>query len=444
MTLAEKITAIEKEIADFDSKVLEIKSNYTEDGYSAIEGQAEGIKAKREELVKLRGLFATETAPVEKNTVELGNPAGLEVKSASGGSIGSSTKIFPYAKKNSIFSSPQVAHDFATYLQAIAKNKIDVIENISNQYSLDTKSAFVSYDDARGGFLVPDMMLADIMVERDSVGILRRYAQRVTTSSQNIQWRERYGTIHTPQFVPEMPSGNLPNGTMNYSKKGISLSKATMQYAWSEDLDADIVENFASMFAQEIIYHFGAFEDRLGFYGTGSDEDGNIIGLNNAILAIDSDPANIKAIVDGGSSWDSIDIAKLDAMKLALPVRYRPSARYYCHPNFFETVILPIIRDNGGVTGIERVNGWEYRFEGVGFEFIESFPDNFENGSMPLFYGDLSQCLVLFERQGLTFKQETDFDTDSVKLRATQRFFIHPQNLGDTAKAGAIVALYHD
>ncbi|MCJ7778643.1 MAG: phage major capsid protein, partial [Sedimentisphaerales bacterium] len=207
---------------------------------------------------------------------------------------------------------------------------------------------------------------------------------------------------------------------------------------------------------------FGRKEDACGFMGDGSSTYFNYIGLTQALLRVNTTPSKVLGlqVQATAGTWAAIVTGDITGMQ----GRVHDDAddgvdlKWYCHKNFYYTVLLRIALGLGGVTASEMINtayGRNPMFLGRPVEFSPPFAKvKPAVDHVPLLYGNLRMAAILGEARAYSLASDASvfFTSDSIAIRATERIGMNNEtgvgNSTDEAEAdqeeGCVVGLYAD
>jgi len=275
--------------------------------------------------------------------------------------------------------------------------------------------------------------------------VFRRLARNVPMGSDTKRRPRRKGGLKAYP-VGEGQAGKYSakqwDNVLLTAKKSMVLAKV------SSELDEDSTINMGDDLAAEIAYAFSEFEDECGFLGDGTGEYMRIVGLRQAILDVDANPANVKGLVTGsGDAWAELTLNDFTATKGRLPRfarRRKGQVAWHCTQEFYSTVMERLLLASGGVTAAELAAGRDQEvFMGYPVEINETMPTDSSAGDIVCYFGALSLAADFGDRRQTSIAMSTDvfFEEDEIGIRGTERIDINVHDVGDTVKAGPLVAL---
>ena len=130
--------------------------------------------------------------------------------------------------------------------------------------------------DSAGGFLVPEELLANIIVLREQFGVFRKECTVVPMGSDTLNWPRRTGGL-TAYFTGENQAATESQASWD----GINLTakKLGALTRMSNEIAEDAVVSVADWLVGEIAYAFASKEDDCGFNGDGTSTYGGMRGL---------------------------------------------------------------------------------------------------------------------------------------------------------------------
>jgi len=287
-----------------------------------------------------------------------------------------------------------------------------------------------------GGFLVPEEMMASIIVLRETFGVFRKNAQVVPMGRDSLNWPRRTGGV-SAYFVGEGTAATESNAT--WDNVNLVAKKMAALVKLSTEVAQDAVVNIADWITGEIAYAFASKEDDCGFNGDGTSAYGGITGLT-AAGKIGS--AGVYT-ASGHATFDTITATDLSQTMALLPQYALPGAKFYCSQYAFALCFERLVAAAGGNT-VATLNGEvQYRYLGVPIEISQKLPSTSPTGKIGILYGDLAKASALGERRQVTIRRSDEryIDTDQIGIFGNERFDINNHDVGDGTNAGPIVAL---
>jgi HK97 family phage major capsid protein len=294
-------------------------------------------------------------------------------------------------------------------------------------------------DDSKGGIFVPVEFDNTIIDLRILYGIFRKNANVSPMTSDTKIVRRRVGGLTA------YPVGAGKRGTQStalWDSLELIARKWMVLAKFEEEVNDDSVINFADTLASEIAYAFTKAEDEAGFLGDGTSTYHGIVGLLTKIAAA---TAGLKTA--SGNAWSEITEADMLGVIGKLPQFARQSGlvKWYCSEEFNANVLQRIMLAKGGVTYAEIAGELVPVFMGKPVEIVEVMPHTEANSQIPVVYGNLSQAATMGDRRGVQVKMtdsnDTDFESDVISVKGTERFDINVHDVGDETNAGAVVGL---
>jgi HK97 family phage major capsid protein len=288
-----------------------------------------------------------------------------------------------------------------------------------------------------GGFLVPEEMMAAIIVLRETFGVFRREAQVVPMGRDSMNWPRRTGGV-TAYFVNENTAPT--ESQASWDNVNLVAKKLAVLVRLSTELADDAVINVADYLVNEIAYAFASKEDDCGFNGDGSSTYGGITGLTQKFLTTAT--AGVYT-ASGHATFDALSASDIELMRALLPFYAVPGAKLYCSQYAFAACFERLIAAGGG-NSIATLNGEiVYRYLGTPIVISQKMVSTSPTGKIGIIYGDLSKAAVIGERRQATIKRSDEryFDTDQIGLMGTERVDINVHDVGDAATVGPVVAL---
>lgn len=287
-----------------------------------------------------------------------------------------------------------------------------------------------------GGFLVPEEMMASIIVLRETFGVFRREAQVVPMGRDSMNWPRRTAGV-TAYFVGE---GAAPTeSAATWDNVNLVAKKMAALVRMSTEISDDAVINVADWLTGEIAYAFASKEDDCGFNGDGTSTYGGTTGLTQKFATA---TAGVYTAT-GHATFDVLTATDIEQMRALLPFYALPNAKIYCSQYAFALCFERLVAAAGGNT-IATLNGEvEYRYLGTPIVISQKLPSTSPTGKVAILYGDLKKAAALGERRQVTIKRSDEryFDTDQIGIMGTERVDVNVHDVGDTVNVGPVVAL---
>lgn len=291
--------------------------------------------------------------------------------------------------------------------------------------------------DSAGGFLVPEELLANIIVLREQFGIFRQECMVIPMGSDTLNWPRRAGGL-TAYFAGENQS--ITESQAAWDAINLTAKKLGALTRMSNEIAEDAVVSIADWLVGEIAYAFAAKEDDSGFNGDGTSGYGGIRGL--ATLFADGNHTAGQYQVSS-ATLTSLAIADFTATIGKLPQYALGSAKWYMSQQMFYTAVGTVLAKAAGNTTLTLADPLNPRLLGFPVKIAQKLPIVTPGSGKPMFYfGDLSKSSALGERRGVTMRRSDHryFENDQIGLLGTERFDINNHDLGDNTNAGPLVA----
>jgi HK97 family phage major capsid protein len=291
--------------------------------------------------------------------------------------------------------------------------------------------------DSAGGFLVPEELMASIIVLREAFGVFRQQVQVVPMGSDTLNWPRRTGGL-TAFFTSENQSAT--ESQVAWDNINLTAKKLAVLTRMSNEIAEDAVVSIADWLVGEISYAFASKEDDCGFNGDGTSGFGGMRGLTT--LAVDGNH-NACKFTTSSATWSSIVIKDLTSLIGVLPQYAIGGAQFYMSQQAFYTIVATILAGAGGNRLDVLTEGVQKRLLGYPVTIAQKLPIVTPgSGKAMFFFGDLTKAAMMGERRGVSIKRSDHryFENDQVGLLGTERFDINVHDMGDNVNAGPLVA----
>lgn len=291
--------------------------------------------------------------------------------------------------------------------------------------------------DSAGGFLVPEELLAQIIVLREQFGVFRQECHVVPMGRDTLNWPRRTGGL-TAYFTGENTA--ITESQASWDNINLTAKKLAALTRMSSEIAEDAVVSIADWLVGEIAYAFAAKEDDCGFNGDGTSSYGGIRGLST-IFADGNHTAGQYQV--SSATLTSLVVADFMAVMGLLPKYALQGAKWYMSQQMFYTAAGTVLAKAGGNTILTMAEPLTPRLLGFPVVIAQKLPIATPGSGKAMFYfGDLAKAAALGDRRSVMIARSNEryFDTDQIGIRGTERFDINCHDLGDTVSAGPLVA----
>src|ERR1043165_2133380 len=196
--------------------------------------------------------------------------------------------------------------------------------------------------DSAGGFLVPEELMANIIVLREQFGVFRQECQVVPMGSDTLNWPRRTGGL-TAFFTGENQAATESQAA--WDNINLTAKKAAVLTRMSTEIEQDAVVAIADWLVGEMAYAFASKEDDCGFNGDGTSTYGGMRGAT--VIAIDGNH-NACKVTSSSATWTSMVLKDLTATIGGLPQFAIGGAKWYMSQQAFYTIVATITAGAGG------------------------------------------------------------------------------------------------
>jgi HK97 family phage major capsid protein len=299
---------------------------------------------------------------------------------------------------------------------------------------------------SKGGNLVVDEVLSDIIVLVEEYGAFPANARNIQMKSDTLIVPRRVGGL-AAYFVGE--NTVIPDSDSTWDRVQLVAKKCAVSNRMSSEILEDSVVNLADYITGEIARSIAELVDTVGFVGTGSGAHGGIVG---AVTKIDdgTHTAGVITAKQGATGALTLTVDDLIATAGALPLYARAQSRWYCSPAVFAASVqrLGLVNNvglSGGNTAANLAAPTELRLLGSPVVFVHTMSNvvGADPGVVKFLYGDLSMAAMYATRRGVTIKKSDEryLEQDQSLVVCTTRFDCVTHDCGDNEKPGPIVAL---
>ena len=293
-----------------------------------------------------------------------------------------------------------------------------------------------------GGVLTNDELSSEIIRLVEEFGAYPANARNVTMNSDTLLIARRTGGLSA------RPIGeNAAPTTSDVTFDNVQL----VAKLWGVDnrvpmsLIEDSVIDLADAMAVEVAQAYAEAFDNSGFIGTGS---GSVYhGTTGVAVAINdgTHSASVVTADTGNNKFDNLDLLDYTNVVARLPLYARRNAKWYVSPAGYGSSMLRLLMAAGGNNGADVAGGGGLQF--LGFPVVLTHPLESRltgtGSAIACLFGDLSQACTMGTRREISVKTDASrfIEFDQLLTFATARVAMVAHDLGDTSKAGPLVAL---
>ncbi len=363
----------------------------------------------------------------------------------------------PDGMYNGVWGSLDLAKNFGLYILGYvagkepAKEAFDALGFERKQIVGDKIKAMGGDVLTEGGALLPQEFIPNLIVLMESYGVFRRNTQEwpMGAESSSAPWQTSDVTVYCPGAgVTVTPSDPGFRAVGLQSQKWMTLT------AIDSELTEDSAIAVGEVVGRSIARAFAKKEDQCGFIGDGTSTYFNQQGAAHLLRAVDGTVGNVKGLRVQATpgAWTAIVIGDILALPGLLPgyADDGVDAKWYCHKNFYYTVMIALALAAGGTSANEVVSTGYLRnpiFLGRPVEFTQVMPGvTGAADNCPLLLGNMRLGSYLGDRRALTIDQskEVYFTTDQLGIRGTERIAPTVYGVGSMTAPGPIVGLWQD
>lgn len=326
------------------------------------------------------------------------------------------------------------AYKFARfYLASIIGHQPSI--KFCQDYDIEIKAQNEGNNSA-GGVWVPEEFGTTIIDLRETFGVFDRNAYIEPMGSDTKSVPRRTGGL-TAYWEGE--SKALIESQMTWDRVKLVAKKLTGLAIFSNEVNEDALVNLGDLLAGDLAYAFSISRDQAGFNGDGTSAHGGIQGLLTKLKGLSGTIANIAGLVVGsGNLWSELVLADFLKVKGRLPeyAYKRGTPKWYCHQNFYNTVMEALALAAGGVSAAEVMRGADQKvFLGYPVEIAQALPSSEANSQIPVVFGNLALSSTVGNRKGMAIAVSTEFrfGSDEMAIRGIERVDINNHDVGNAS-----------
>jgi len=293
-----------------------------------------------------------------------------------------------------------------------------------------------------GGVLTNDELSSEIVRLVESFGAYPANARSVTMNSDTLLIARRTGGLSA------RPIGeNAAPATSDVTFDNVQL----VAKLWGVDnrvpmsLIEDSVIDLADAMAVEVAQAYAEAFDNAGFIGTGA---GAVYHGTVGVAVSINDGTHSAGVVNaatGNNVFSELDLSDFTNLVARCPLYARRNAKFFISPAGYGSSMLRLLMAAGGNNGADVAGGGGLQF--LGFPVVLTHPLESRltgtGSAIACLFGDLSQACTMGTRREISVKTDASrfVEFDQLLTFATARVAMVAHDLGDTSKAGPIVAL---
>jgi HK97 family phage major capsid protein len=299
-----------------------------------------------------------------------------------------------------------------------------------------------------GGYLVPPEFSPDFIYLQQFYGVARKYARNVAVSSNDYR-QPRMNAAVTAAWEGELAT--IATSQMTIDQIQVLLKRISVLTYVSNELNADSIIGLVDWIVKDSVRQMGKKEDDAFFNGDGTLAYGNTIGI---IPGLNNVSSNAGIVLQGTSTaWAAQVRADIEALMGALPEFPGMQPKFFCHNNYYRTVLRTLAINVGGTNLLMLEQGSTGgRFMGAkqwdGTEVVISqvLPATDPGtGKISLLYGDPEYSSTFISKGEYTVFQANQGDNmvsqNYSVVRIDERVGMVNHELGSSTLAGAMVGL---
>jgi hypothetical protein len=292
--------------------------------------------------------------------------------------------------------------------------------------------------DSAGGFLVPEELMANIIVLREQFGVFRQECQIVPMGSDTLNWPRRTGGL-TASFTGENQSAT--ESTASWDNINLTAKKLAVLSRMSTEIEQDAVVAIADWLVGEMAYAF-AGRKMIAASTVRHVDLWRHARHHRDCGGLQHTTGKVPDLCQRDLRFDRPEgLHQHDGPSAA--VRHRQ-----CQVVYVAAVLLLGCRQPAGGAGGNRLDilsqGIEKRLLGFPVVIAQKMPITAPgSGLVQCHFGDLTKAAMMGERRGVTIKRSDHryFENDQIGLLGTERFDINVHDMGDTSVAGPLVSM---
>jgi HK97 family phage major capsid protein len=307
-----------------------------------------------------------------------------------------------------------------------------------------------------GGVLVSEELSTEIIRLVEEYGVFPQFARRVQMNSDTLVIARRKSGLAAR---PVGENVEITDSNVEFDNVQLVAKIWGVANRIPNSLLEDSVIDLADAMAVEVSQAYAEAFDNSGFIGDGSSTYHGTVGA--AVAIVDgTHSASVVTAKTNNTTFDQLELRDFTSLIAKLPMYAKRNAAFYISPVGFGAAMTRLALNPGAATsgvgtqtnsgGGNTVNdvgsGWNtLNFLGFPVRLTHSLESNLTGttGKVACLFGDLSQAAVFGERRaiGIQTARERYIELDQTLIHATTRNAMVVTDLGDSTKAGPLVAL---
>ena len=297
-----------------------------------------------------------------------------------------------------------------------------------------------------GGVLTNDELSSEIIRLVEEFGAFPANARNVTMNSDTLLIARRTGGL-SAKPIGENAAPESTNVTFDNVQLVAKLWGVDNRVPMS--LMEDSVISLGDAMAVETAQAFSEAYDNAGFIGTGNGSlyhgtVGVAVAINDGTHAASVVTADTGNNTFGGGT-SGLDLSDYTNVVARLPLYARRNAKWYISPAGYGSSMLRLMMAASGNNQADVAGGANLSFLGFPVVLVHPLESRLTGtaNQIACLFGDLSQACTMGTRREITVKTDASrfVEFDQLLTFATARVAMVAHDLGDSSKAGPLVAL---
>jgi len=241
----------------------------------------------------------------------------------------------------------------------------------------------------------------------------------------------------TSYYVGE--ASTITSSDMTVNQVQLDAKKLAALTVVSSELNEDSVVSVAEMLTRSIAQAFAIAEDQAGFLGDGTSTYGGIRGIAGSLAA------GSKYTATAITTFGALTFANFESVVGQCKIWPGANPKWYISQAGWAASMQRLANGVGGATMAEIAGGAQKMFLGYPVVITQVQPSTLTTltGLRALTFGDLSMGSYIGTRRGISVAVDNSlgFLSDTINIRATQRYDIVVHDVGTASASGGIIDL---
>lgn len=328
------------------------------------------------------------------------------------------------------FLNDQHAKDFCT------DNSIQITKDDDGMYGMvdQRMQGNIVGTDAKGGYLVPTLLAAQILKVVNQWTAAREAARIFPMSGESVdvpKWEDGV-KVYKPAELNAITESDVTYSQVNLrATDAFTLTRISNRLLRENVISAadQVVSDGGRRMAKQLDFEFILAD------GTAGDPNWSATGLLETIKPAGVAGDGVLVAATGQSTWDLLTKESIDALVGYLPAKYHTdNTRFICSRSFWATVLEPLLEERA-YQKTDMAGATPRMLKGYPVTFSEHMPTSTAVSQVSLLFGDFFESSLIGIRQEVTvaLSQDRYFELDALAIRIKASWDVQNHRGADVA-----------